>query len=716
MSSFLTNVNRTKVETRHISGKAKLNPLADLQSRSPAECDSDYCSVHKFINEAIDCVVDEGAKNCKVTDLGFTNREAWRTSQDANQACQVAKQLLSSGKPPPKAIGKTAGEYWNDVRQYCRDASISRDGLLVVKTKPATLSGNIARERIVIPKPLVPALLYHLHNHDEHHPVKSQQKSSFQRQFYAIHLDRHLELLYKNCYQCSVIQKIPKSIIPNETKTHVTGPQTHFHADIIKRASQNILILVDHFSSFQDASIIRSERAVDLKEGLIALSSPMRRPAEIFISVDNSPGFKSLLSNNDSDLKKLKIVIVKTDEINKNSNAVVDKGCQELEEELKRLEPEGTPISMSTLKLAILNLNSKLRRRGNISAYEINSAQDQNTGDNLDLDDEKMRTDQLEKRKETREIPQTEEVKVGDTVKVRNKNEKHKANDMFLVTAKKDENIELQKLLHPLKKTPTKIMSKVYKTSEKHLVTIHRPEYPESVSEDEDENENIEIDERKSNWNPINENFFHDDDSNDEDENEIETNVDVVDENDDQCTNSVTSGESELQWDSSPEQIALVQDDIDLADALEPRRLFAETDEDQGDDLTSSTDEEVFTRDNFQTPPSTPKLQRRNAMLHRFKPKANSEPRITRTLLKSSGYQFLSNPTSPSQVILDQPQNLENVLNPRIPLVTDDVVLGPTVQILNQVLDPDQSPPRRRSAREKPKVDYKYLNNFGRKK
>ena len=73
-------------------------------------------SVDKFINDAIDSVVDEGAKNCKVTELGFTNREAWKNSQEANQACQVAKQLLSSGKPPPKAIGKTAGEYWNDVQ------------------------------------------------------------------------------------------------------------------------------------------------------------------------------------------------------------------------------------------------------------------------------------------------------------------------------------------------------------------------------------------------------------------------------------------------------------------------------------------------------------------------------------------------------------------------------------------------------------------------
>ena len=492
MSSFLTNVNRTRIKTKHISGKAKLNPLSDLQSRSTADCNSDFCSVHNFINDAINSVVDEGGKNCKFTTLGFTNRESWKNCQDSNQACKIAKQLLTSGKPPPKAIGKNTGEYWNDVRQYCRDASIAKDGLLVVKSKPDVLSGNIPRERIVIPKPLVPALLYHLHNHDDGHPAKTQQKASFQRQFYAIHLDKHLELLYRNCYQCSVIQKIPKEAILNETKTNVSGPHSHFHADIVKRSNQNILLLVDHFSTFQDAMFIDSEKAIDLKEGLVSLSSTMRRPGKICISVDNSPGFKTLLSNTDEDLKKLDIVIVKTDELNKNANAVVDRQCQELEKEIKKLEPEGAKISLSTLKLALLNLNSKLRRKGNISSFEINFARDKNTGENLKIEDKAFRGDQLEKRKDTREIKPADPIHIGDTVKVKKRNDKHKASEIFIVTSKQEDDLELQKLLHPLKTSPPKIMSKIYKTNQKHLVTIHRPEFPnESVSEEEEIDENI---------------------------------------------------------------------------------------------------------------------------------------------------------------------------------------------------------------------------------
>ena len=222
LASFPTS---TRPRLNPNTSVTKQSSIADLQSKNPADCRSEFCSIHKFINETIDAIIDPGAKNNNISeDIGFANRQAWKTAQNSNQACSVAKQLLTSGKPPPKATGKNTGEYWNDVRTYCREATIAKDGLLVVKNKPELLSGNVLRERIVVPKPLVPALLYHLHNHRDQHPVKSQQKSSFQRQFFAIHLDKHLDLLYKNCYKCAIVQKLPKQFIQNETKTKVDGP------------------------------------------------------------------------------------------------------------------------------------------------------------------------------------------------------------------------------------------------------------------------------------------------------------------------------------------------------------------------------------------------------------------------------------------------------------------------------------------------------------
>ena len=69
-------------------------------------------------------------------------------------------------------------------------------------------------------------------------------------------------------------------------------------------------------------------------------------------------------------------------------------------------------------------------------------------------------------------------VQLGDTVKVKNTSDKHKANDIFIVTSKDDEHIGIQKLLHPLKNNPPKFMGKVYKTNQKYLHTIHRPQLP----------------------------------------------------------------------------------------------------------------------------------------------------------------------------------------------------------------------------------------------
>ena len=311
------------------------------------------------------------------------------------------------------------------------------------------------------------------------------------------------------------------------------------------------------------------EKAIDLKEGLISLSSTMRRPGKIFISVDNSPGFKTLLTNADNDLKKLDIVIVRTDELNKNSNAVVDKQCQEFENEIKKLEPGGAKLSLSTLKLAIMNLNSKLRRKGNICSFEINFARDKNTGENLHIDDKLLWGNQLEKRKETREIKPIHSKDIGGTVRVKNKSDKHKANDIFIVTSKQEEDIEVQKLLHPLKESPPKMMSKIYKTNQKHLVTIHRPEHPhEYPSEEEDIDENIATEKKAPPWNPINSQFFKDDDSNEDD-------ADADDYNDHDM--EVSGSEPDLQWDSSLEQYALqqnqVSDDQELQEILRPRWL-----------------------------------------------------------------------------------------------------------------------------------------------
>ena len=305
-----------------------------------------------------------------------------------------------------------------------------------------------------------------------------------------------------------------------------------------------------------------------------------------------------------------------------------------------------------------MNLNSKLRRRGNISAYEINTARDQNTGENLELEDKNLRSDQLETRKSSKPTENLEPIEVGDTVMIKNQNNKHKARDMFIVTGKSQEEkkIKIQKMLHPLLRDG--------------------PEFPDITEDDED----IKIEEKQTiqlqPWNPIDQKFFHedsDDDESDPDTNEknnpLRAGNDAENSEDEFALSDQSNESNDLQWDSSPEQINLqATAEEELPDALLPRNLF----EDEEDEVFSD----------FQTPSTSPPLRnhhrRHGAMRienqqltrrHAFRIRPRSEPRVTRAMLNSRPTST-SAPTTPSQVVLDRTQNLQNVLIPTAPMAT----------------------------------------------
>ena len=84
-------------------------------------------------------------------------------------------------------------------------------------------------------------------------------------------------------------------------------------------------------------------------------------------------------------------------------------------------------------------------------------------------------------------------------------------------------------------------------------------------------------------------------------------------------------------------------------------------------------------------------------------------------MLQSGNYRVtVSNPTSPSKVILNERQNLENILVPNRPLLPELVNLEPIVQNLDQALDNvninNEPDTRRRSARTE-RVDYYKMQN-----
>ena len=85
-----------------------------------------------------------------------------------------------------------------------------------------------------------------------------------------------------------------------------------------------------------------------------------------------------------------------------------------------------------------------------------------------------------------------------------------------------------------------------------------------------------------------------------------------------------------------------------------------------------------------------------------------SDQRVTRRML--------SNPSSPYNINLNERQNLNDVLNPNIPLLPDLVNMGPRVQNLERALNVDEPQEVRRSARAKNTVDYLKFHEEGKKK
>ena len=537
MNRFLSNVNKIPIVVKHLSGKYDLNTLSDHQSRHPSECTAEVCSIHKFISEISTTVLDPASKCAPIKPIiepepdfilganqvnsTFFNRAAWIQAQENNDSCKAAKYHLMSGKTPTTMSGNLN----NEIRFLIRTTKLAPDGLLVTRGDSSVFVPGEPKEKIIVPHNVAPGTLYHLHNstHFGNHPSKSQLKTVFNRRFYTWNLQPLLDKLYKNCYTCSIIQKQPKISVENETKSDARHPHRFFHADVIKREGQFILLITDHFTSLTSSKLIKSEKAEDLRSGLISLTTPVRHPGPILVTTDAAPGFISL-AKGDKQLNDLLINIKLKDQLNKNYNAVVDRACQDIERELRKLAPEGGKINESILAKATIAVNTILRRKGTISAYELHTARSQDTGENLLLKDDDISNKQINLRQSKEKMSYVPDIKVGDTVTSVAPQDKHKAREIYLVTGECGDKVSTQRLLHPLSETPLKFMSRRYEVNPKHLVRINRP--PHLIEESskvatkylEERRVSPRSISRRASWNPVNPKYYEESSSDDDDD------------------------------------------------------------------------------------------------------------------------------------------------------------------------------------------------------
>ena len=480
MTSFITNINRVQIEVVHTSGKANLNAVSDMQSRNPSTCTAEHCTICNFVTTSIDTVLNPAAILGAITTTSLYNPKAWAAAQKSNTACKTATEHLRTGKQPSKKSGAILSE----IRRYCSIAKISKEGCLIVP-QPATFNGQSGKDRLVIPTPLIPSVLWHLHN-AENHPTKTQLRQMFDKLFYGIMVQNQLDALYQDCYQCKASAPLPKQCTNHVACTEVSHPGHFFHADIIRRERQKIFIIRDNFSSLTSATLVPSEQSQDLKEAIISLTSPIRLADSITVRVDAATGFQALKHH--PDITQLGIIIQVGDTHNKNSNAVVDKACLELETEINKLQPTGGTVTLATLAQAILLLNQKIRRSDKLTATEIHFARDRITKENIILDDSQIRQSQLNSRHLSPPTSKSPQVMPGDTVLVTNKPPKHHNRDFYLVTSTEENAVSMQKItpgpsgninLQPKIHTTTKnLLHPVYKSN--HLIqpAISQPPPP----------------------------------------------------------------------------------------------------------------------------------------------------------------------------------------------------------------------------------------------
>ena len=492
MQSFLHCLNRFPITVQHISGKFRANIPGDYMSRTPPTCsDPDKCQLCRFVEEksqAILCSLEhEDKKIVKETpkqydqvafsayepptvlntitlkdlvegtsdhETPFGNRSAWKKLQQDDASCATAIQHIKTGQPLPKK-----GSQHNAARTYFANASLSKpDNLLVVRENVPYQSRQ--RERIVIPKKFVPSIVDQIH-HSLSCPSEHQMNKIMDRYFYGINMKRSIQDSKLNCYSCRARQKFPQEITKYNPVSNPQHPGQMFNADVIQRATQDILVARDLFSCLTAATIIQSQKSEHLKDGLISILQPIRHPGPVQVRMDNAPGCQALVKGKDSELETLNIDIQLGDKLNKNAIASVDRAHQELEEEIRKLSPEGKKISSAILAKATQNVNTKLRGQG-MSALEIHMAREQTTGENLKLNDkniarEHMRTKEknntyAQRRQEYRNIDQGHQIKVGDLVYLKQDPTmtKHSTRNMYMVTKRGHckNQVHIQKILH----------------------------------------------------------------------------------------------------------------------------------------------------------------------------------------------------------------------------------------------------------------------------
>ena len=128
---------------------------------------------------------------------------------------------------------------------------------------------------------------------------------------------------------------------------------------------------------------------------------------------------------------------------NKNGNPVAEKAVQEFKQEKLKFKPRGGALNNLERTLITASLNQRVRG-AQISAREIVTTRDQNTGAKLAVDDDKLAADQLARREANHPVSAKSKVPGGTVAKpiqvwpgalvtIKRDKDKNKAREKYLV-------------------------------------------------------------------------------------------------------------------------------------------------------------------------------------------------------------------------------------------------------------------------------------------
>ena len=272
------------------------------------------------------------------------------------------------------------------------------------------------------------------------------------------------ETISNSCSLCVANKRFPKELdtySPSEGPLH---PGSHMNLDLMRRAGQYVVVNCDRFSNFATATLVDNETRDMLVAAILSVVTPIRHAAQVEVRTDRATALQSLANRPHKQLEENGITVVLGDHANKNSNCSVDKTIQELEEELKKIDPESRKLTSGELCRAVTNLNNRIRGHG-LSASQVHFSRDQHTGQNLNLRDttfQELRQARQghnpsaakSKAPAAAKPHQPSIFKPGDITYIKGEGTKHTSRDPLVVTKVEGDQLTVQKMLRSTPNQP----------------------------------------------------------------------------------------------------------------------------------------------------------------------------------------------------------------------------------------------------------------------